>query len=216
MPNILTHMKKVDVYNFDGKKVTTIALNAAVFDVDGSDAMIHQVYVAQAANRRNGHAHTKIRSDVRGGGKKPWRQKGTGNARTGSIRNPLWKGGGVIFGPTKDKNYTKDINIKVKKKAIALALTKKAQADKIRVVESLTMDAVKTKPMAALLQAMGVDASAVVAFAPQEAASYKAARNIARVLPLEAEKLNVYDVMNAQYIVLSLETLKQLDAKYAA
>ncbi len=209
-------MKKIDVYNLEGKKVATVDLNAAVFDVKGSDAMIHQVYVSQAANRRSGHAHTKIRSEVRGGGKKPWRQKGTGNARTGSIRNPLWKGGGVIFGPTKERNYTKDINSKVKKKAIALALTKKAHADKIRVVDSFVMEDVKTKPMAALLHTMGVDASAVVAFAPKEAASYKAVRNIARVVPMEAEKLNVYDVMNAQYVVLSLDTLKQLDAKYAA
>ncbi len=207
-------MKKIDVYNLEGKKVATTDLNAAVFDVQGSDAIIHHVYVAQAANRRSGHAHTKIRSEVRGGGRKPWRQKGTGNARTGSIRNPLWKGGGVIFGPTKDKNYTQDINSKVKKKAIALALTKKAQADKIRVVESLVMEDVKTKPMAALLRAMGVDASAVVALAPQETESYKAVRNIARVVPMEAEKLNVYDVMNAQYLVLSLDALKQLDAKY--
>lgn len=196
--------------------MSTVTLSDAVFAAEGSDALVHQVYVAQAANRRNGHAHTKIRSEVSGGGKKPWRQKGTGNARTGSIRNPLWKGGGIIFGPTKDKNYGKNINAKMKKQALALALTKKAQSGNVRVVESFVMDAIKTKPMAALLRTMGVSGGAVVTLAQRETDSYKAARNIANVVPMETEKLNVYDVMNARYVVLSVDALKQLDAKYAA
>ena len=94
-------MKKVDIYNLEGKKVASMDLNDQVFGLERNDALVHQVYVAQSANRRSGSAHTKIRSDVQGGGKKPWKQKGTGNARTGSIRNPLWRGGGIIFGPMK-------------------------------------------------------------------------------------------------------------------
>jgi large subunit ribosomal protein L4 len=207
-------MKKIDVYNIEGKKVSDVALNDKVFGIEKNDALVHQVYVAQSANRRSGSAHTKIRSDVRGGGKKPWKQKGTGNARTGSIRNPLWRGGGVIFGPLKGKNYTQSINEKMKQKALLIALSEKARNEKIRIVENLALEQPKTKVIAGFLSTVGITKSTLIALAKNESDTYKASRNIDRVTALEAEKLNVFDVMNAEYLVVSKETLKQLDTKY--
>lgn len=208
-------MKKIDVYNIEGKKVSDIVLNDKIFGLDRNDALVHQVYVAQSANRRVGSAHTKIRSEVSGGGKKPWKQKGTGNARTGSIRNPLWRGGGIIFGPMKDKNYTQSINDKMKKKALLVALSEKARSEKIRIVEDLVIEQPKTKVIAGLLTNLGITKSALIALAKNESDTYKASRNINRVTALETDKLNVFDVMNTEYLVVSKETLKQLDAKYA-
>lgn len=207
-------MKKIDVYNIEGKKVSDVALNDKVFGIEKNDALVHQVYVAQSANRRSGSAHTKIRSDVRGGGKKPWKQKGTGNARTGSIRNPLWRGGGVIFGPLKGKNYTQSINEKMKQKALLIALSEKVRNEKIRIVEDLALEQPKTKVIAGFLSTVGITKSTLIALAKNESGTYKASRNIDRVTALEAEKLNVFDVMNAEYLVVSKETLKQLDTKY--
>ena len=208
-------MKKIDVYNIEGKKVSDVVLNERVFGIEKNDALVHQVYVAQSANRRSGSAHTKIRSDVSGGGKKPWKQKGTGNARTGSIRNPLWRGGGIIFGPLKGKNYTQSINDKMKQKALLIALSEKARSEKIRVVDDLIVEEPKTKIVAGLLSTIGISKSTLIALAKTESGTYKASRNIDRVTVLESEKLNVYDVMNTEYLIVSMETLKQLDAKYA-
>lgn len=208
-------MKKVDIYNLEGKKVASMDLNDQVFGLERNDALVHQVYVAQSANRRSGSAHTKIRSDVQGGGKKPWKQKGTGNARTGSIRNPLWRGGGIIFGPMKDKNYTKGINVKMKRKALLVALSQKAAADKIRVIDTLTMDAPKTKMIAGMFKNIGIDKSVLVGLGGDENNTYKAVRNIAKTNVIETEKLNVYELLNAEYLVLSKESLEQLNNKYA-
>ncbi len=207
-------MKKVDVYNIEGKKVADVALSEGVFGLEANDALVHQVYVAQAANRRSGGAHTKIRSDVRGGGRKPWRQKGTGNARAGSIRSPLWRGGGVTFGPLKEKNYTKSINVKMKRKALLIALSEKARNGKIVVVDSLVIKEPKTKVVAAFLDNAKMYTSTLFGLATQESDTYKAVRNIEKASSLETQKLNVYDVMNADSIVLSQESLKELEGKY--
>lgn len=209
-------MKKVDVYNIEGKKIADTALSDVVFGVESNDALVHQVYVAQAANRRSGSAHTKIRSDVRGGGRKPWKQKGTGNARTGSIRNPIWRGGGTIFGPLKENNYTKSINIKMKKKALVTALSDKVRSDKIRVIDSLHLKDVKTKVIVGMINGIGIDKSTLIGFSTEETGNHIAARNIENVSAIETDKLNVYDVLNAEYVVLSKDSLKQLEAKYAA
>lgn len=210
-------MKKIDVYNIEGKKIADVSLNEAVFGVEKNDALVHQVYVAQAANRRSGSAHTKIRSDVRGGGRKPWKQKGTGNARTGSIRNPIWRGGGITFGPLKNRNFTKKINVKMKQKALLAALSDKVRADKVRVVDSLKLEDKKTKVIVGMVNGIGInEKSAIIGFSPEEAGGHIAARNITKVNALETDQLNVYDVLNAEYLVLSKDSLKQLEAKYAA
>lgn len=209
-------MKKVDIYNIEGKKVADVKLSEVVFGVDSNDALVHQVYVAQAANRRSGSAHTKIRSDVRGGGRKPWKQKGTGNARTGSIRNPIWRGGGTIFGPLKGNNYGKSINIKMKQKALLTALSEKARNEKIYVIDSLKLKEVKTKAVAGMIDGIGIEKTALIGFAVEEAGNHIAARNIEKISAIETDKLNVYDILNAEYLVLSKDSLKQLEAKYAA
>ncbi len=209
-------MKKLDVYNIEGKKVSDISLNEAVFGLESNDALVHHVYVAQAANRRSGSAHTKIRSDVRGGGRKPWKQKGTGNARTGSIRNPIWRGGGTIFGPLKGNNYSKKINAKMKRKALLTALSEKVRSEKVRVVDSLQLEDKKTKTIAGMLAGMDVQKSALIGFSLKEAGNHIAARNIDRVQTIETAQLNVYDVLNAEYLIVSEDSLKQIEAKYAA
>ncbi len=207
-------MKKVDIYNLEGNKVSDMELNDSVFGVERNNALVHQVYVAQAANRRSGSAHAKIRSDVRGGGKKPWKQKGTGNARAGSIRSPLWRGGGVTFGPLKGKNYAKNINEKMKRKALLIALSEKARMDKIFVIDSLKMDELKTKIVFSMIKNIGIEKNMLFGLAISESDTYKATRNVEKAKTIETEKLNVYDVMNAEYLVLSAESLNQIEKKY--
>ncbi len=209
-------MIKLDVYNIEGKKESDIELNDTVFGVEKNDALVHQVYVAQAANRRSGSAHTKSRSDRRGGGKKPWKQKGTGNARTGSIRNPIWRGGGVTFGPLNTRNFKKSINAKMKRKALLVALSEKVRGDKIRIVDSLNVADNKTKVVANMIAGMGLDKSIVIGFSIDESGSYIAARNINKVNAMETGQLNVFDLLNSEYLVLSKDSIKQLTNKYTA
>jgi len=209
-------MKKVDVYNIDGEKSGDVSLDEAVFGVATNDVLVHQVYVAQAANRRGGSAHTKIRSERRGGGKKPWKQKGTGNARTGSIRNPIWRGGGITFGPLKNRNFKKSINEKMKRKALIIALSDKVRGDKIRVIDSLNVADHKTKVVANMITKMEIDKSMIIGFSGDESDSYIAARNVARVNAMATNQLNVYDILNAEYLILSKDSVKQLTDKYTA
>ncbi len=209
-------MIKLDVYNIEGKKESDIELNDTVFGVEKNDALVHQVYVAQAANRRSGSAHTKSRSDRRGGGKKPWKQKGTGNARTGSIRNPIWRGGGVTFGPLNTRNFKKSINAKMKRKALLVALSEKVRGDKVRVVDSLNVADNKTKVIANMITNMNIDKSMIIGFSVNESGSYIAARNINKVNAMETGQLNVFDLLNSEYLVLSKDSIKQLTNKYTA
>lgn len=208
-------MKKVDVYNIEGKKVSDFDLNDAVFACEKNNALVHQVYVAQAANRRSGSAHTKGRSDVRGGGRKPWKQKGTGNARTGSIRNPIWRGGGITFGPLKTNSYTKAINVKMKKKALLVALAEKIKQDKVIVVDSFALEDKKTKIISNFLKSMKITQSALFGFSIEEKGVYIAARNIEKVKTIETNQLNVYDILNAEYLIVSVDSMKQLESKYS-
>ncbi len=209
-------MTKIDIYNLEGKKAGDITLDEGVFGIEANNALLHQVYVAQAANRRSGSAHTKIRSDRRGGCKKPWKQKGTGNARTGSIRNPIWRGGGITFGPLKNRNFKKSINEKMKQKALLIAISEKARGDKIRIIESLDVTDKKTKVVAGMLSEMGLYKSMVMGFSAKEAGNYIAARNITKVNAMETNQLNVYDVLNAEYLILSKDSVDQLVNKYTA
>ena len=209
-------MTKLDVYNIEGKKDGNIEISDAVFGVEKNDALVHQVYVAQAANRRSGSAHTKTRSQRRGGGKKPWKQKGTGNARTGSIRNPIWRGGGVTFGPLNTRNFKKSINTKMKRKALLIALSEKVRGDKVRVVDSLNVADNKTKIVSNMIDGIGIDKSMVIGFSADESGSHVAARNIDKVNAVETNQLNVFDVLNSDYLILSKDSVEQLTNKYTA
>lgn len=207
-------MIKVDVYNLEGKVTGDISLPKEVFGLESNNNLVHQVYVAQAANRRSGSSHTKTRSEKRGGGKKPWKQKGTGNARTGSIRNPIWKGGGTIFGPSKNMNFFKSVNTKMRKKALLIALSEKVKSEKIKVVESLNLSEKKTKVFAEMLKNMDLNKSILVNFGKEEVGNYKAARNINKVNTMEVDQLNVFDLMNSEYLVLSKDSIKQIKDRY--
>ncbi len=203
-------MTKVAVYNIEGKKTGDIELPQELFGVDVNDNLLHQVYVALAANKRSGSANTKVRSEVRGGGKKPWKQKGTGNARTGSIRNPIWRGGGIIFGPLKSRNYSKDTNAKMRRKALLGALSRKAAAGKVVVVEDLALSEPKTKTVAAFMRSVSIASRTLFGLSKTERSTYLAARNIERVHATEVEKLNAMAVMDSDVIVLSRSGIESM------
>ncbi len=207
-------MIKIDVYNLKGKVTGNVSLPEEIFGLESNNDLVHQVYVAQSANRRSGTSHTKTRGDKRGGGKKPWKQKGTGNARTGSIRNPIWKGGGTIFGPSKDMNFTKTVNAKMRRKALLITLSEKAKSDKIKVVESLNLEEKKTKFFVEMVKGLNLNKSALLGFGKEEKNSYRAARNIEKVRTLEVEQLNVFDLMNSEYLVISQDSIEQIKGKY--
>ncbi len=204
----------VALYNTEGKKSGEIALPDSLFGLPSNSSLVHQVYVAQSANRRSGSAQTKIRSEVRGGGKKPWKQKGTGNARTGSIRNPIWRGGGTIFGRSKNQNFTKDINAKMRRKALLTVLSEKARAQKVVVCETLELPEVKTKIAQSMLQNCGVDKSCIVGLGEGEAKTYRALRNIPKTNTIEATKFNVKDVLDKEYVVISQRALEQMEKHF--
>src|SRR4030043_2251904 len=142
---------KVNIYSQQGKKIDEIVLPKEIFDIKVNSDLIHQTLVSQMANRRRVIAHTKDRSEVRGGGRKPWRQKGTGRARHGSIRSPLWIGGGVTFGPRKDRSYTQKVNKKMKRKALYMGLTDKVKENCLGIVDKLELPEIKTKKLANIL-----------------------------------------------------------------
>jgi len=208
-------MSKVALHNLEGKNVGEVNLSAVIFDVPFNESLVHQVYVAQCANKRSGSAHTKVRSDVRGGGKKPWKQKGTGNARTGSIRNPIWRGGGTIFGPSKDRNYTKNINAKMKRGALYAVLSQKLRDGKLIAYESLVLPEVKTVQASKLLTATGVSSSAVIGLSQDEGATYKAMRNIPKMQAYEVTKLNVKDLLEKEFLVLSQSSIDEMQKHFS-
>lgn len=207
-------MSKITVYNLEGKKVEDLELPKNVFGASKNDALLHQVYVAQAGNQRVAIAHTKDRSEVAGSGKKPWQQKGTGNARVGQIRNPIWRGGGVTFGPTKDRNFKRKINDKMKKKATIIALSEKARSGKLIVIDELKLKEKKTKEFAMALEKLKIKGKTLVALAQSEKEIYLYSRNIVGINPIPTGNLNVLDILNNKYLILSKESIKFLESKY--
>ncbi len=207
-------MIKFPVYNLKGEKVKDIELSEEVFGLKKNDALLHQVYVSQYANRRTVLAHTQDRAERAGSGRKPWRQKGTGRARVGSVRSPIWRKGGIIFGPTKDRNFTKDVPKKMKQKALALALSGKLADKELFLVESLALKEAKTKLMSEALKKLKIRGSALIGFSEKEKESKRASRNLPKVSNIDAKNLNVFDVLNSKHLVLSEEGVKVLENKY--
>ncbi len=200
----------VKLYNQSGEEAGIIDLPAVVFGLKWNADLVHQVVVGQAANRRRGTAHTKFRGEVRGGGKKPWRQKGTGRARHGSIRSPIWTGGGVTHGPRTEKNYTQKINKKMAKKALYTMLSAKARDGEIIVVDDFTFPQAKTKVAASFLTALarndGLDrmkkGNGVLVALPEKAITVKRAfRNIPSAGVDEVRNLTAYEVAQYKYIL---------------
>lgn len=205
---------KISVHNLSGKKVEDMNLSESIFNVPVNNALLHQVYVAQSANRRQVSAHAKDRSETAGSGKKPWAQKGTGRARTGAARNPIWRGGGAIFGPTKDRNFKKKINDKMRKKALLITLSEKVRSKNFMVVDELRLKEQKTKEFAKALKNLKIKGSTLIGLSDPEKDIYLCSRNIPKVDPISIKQLNVFDVLNHKYLILSKESVKFLEEKY--
>jgi large subunit ribosomal protein L4 len=207
-------MAKVKIYNLEGKEKEVLEVSDAVFGLAKNDDLVHQVFVSQYANRRHVIADTKTRGERAGSGIKPWKQKGTGRARVGSSRTPTWRGGGVAFGPTNDRNFKKKINKKVNNKAIALVLTGKLKDSELIVLEKIEAKENKTKAMAAILKSLNVKGRMLIAFSEKEKDIKLASRNIEKVQNISIKQLNVYDMLNNKNLILSKDSVKYLEEKY--
>jgi len=208
-------MIKFPVHNLKGEKVKDIELSENIFGVKRNDALLHQVFVSQYANRRQVLAHTKDRAERAGSGIKPWRQKGTGRARVGSVRTPVWRKGGIVFGPTKDRNFKKDVPKKMGRKALAVALSGKASDKELFLLENLPMKEVKTKLMSDAMKNLRIKGSVLIGFSEKERGAKRTTRNLPRVTNIDAKNLNVFDVLNSKNLVLSEESIKILENKYS-
>jgi len=203
-------MPKVAVYNMQGTQVGEMELNADVFGIAVNKAVLHSAVVLQMASLRRGTSSTKLRGEVRGGGRKPWRQKGTGRARAGSSRSPLWRGGGVLFGP-KPRSYDFSLPKKVRRLALKSALSDKVQNGKLIVLEDLQFEAPKTKQITGLLEALKVSDKALVVTGEINEVVEKSARNIPGVGALDASGLNVYDILNHDTLVVTRDAVAKVE-----
>ena len=231
-------MKEISVYNTNGEVVGKEKLSDKVFGIAIKPRLVQQVIVAMNANRRQILAHTKTRGEVRGGGRKPWKQKHTGRARHGSIRSPIWVGGGIVFGPRKDRNYHQKINKKVAKKALLMALSDKVANDKLVLLDSLKLDQIKTKEALTILRNLQLRVKIAAAKDRKKAVDKKAVpekkkiekpkkvmllipkkdenilksfRNLDRVKPLSLENINLIDIVNYPYLVMPLASVKRIE-----
>ena len=206
-------MANVAVYNMEGKEVGTLELNDAVFGVEINEHLVHLAVVRQLANKRQGTQKAKTRSEVSGGGRKPWRQKGTGHARQGSIRAPQWTGGGVVFAPV-PRDYEVKMNKKEKRAALKSALTSKVQDNKLVVVDSLALAEVKTKEMQRVLTNLKAE-KALVITAADDKNVVLSTRNIADVQTATVNTMNVYDVMKHNTVVVTKDAVASIEEVYA-
>ena len=207
-------MPKVNTYDIKGKKVSEIELADNIFAVEVSTSSMHQVIVAQLANKRQGTQSALTRAEVSGGGKKPWRQKGTGRARVGSSRNPVWKHGGVAFAP-KPRDYSKNVNKKVRKLAIKSALTSKMTDKQIYVLEDLNIAAPKTKEMIEVLKALKIDGKALIVTKDVDEKVVRASSNIKGVITTISTSMNVYDIMNHDSLILTRSAVESIQEVFA-
>ena len=206
-------MASVAVYNMEGKEVGTIELNDAVFGVKVNEHLVHMAVVQHLANKRQGTQKAKTRGEVSGGGRKPWKQKGTGHARQGSTRSPQWTGGGMVFAPV-PRDYTFKINKKEKRAALKSALTSKVQDSRLVVVDELKFDQIKTKDFVAVMNNLKVEKGLVV-IAGNDANVVLSARNIPTVDTVQADMINVYDIMKAKTVVLTKDAVAKIEEVYA-
>jgi large subunit ribosomal protein L4 len=211
---------RADVYNFKNEKVGEIEAPESVFGVKWNPLLVKQALLAQLANRRRPWAHAKTRGEVRGGGKKPWRQKGTGRARHGSIRSPIWIGGGKAHGPRKDRDYSQKLNKKMKRLALLSVISKKFKDGEVKIMEDLGLSQPKTKLMAANLKSLLGEKrlkKADMLFVPSSDNKniYRASRNLVKAKVLDPESLNVYDLLNYKRILLDQKAVAAIAKHYA-
>ncbi len=206
-------MAKVNVYNIEGKEVGTIELNDAIFGVEVNEHLMHMAVVQQLANKRQGTQKAKTRSEVSGGGRKPWRQKGTGHARQGSTRSPQWTGGGVVFAPT-PRDYSFKLNKKEKRAALKSALTSVVEAKKFIVIDDMKFEEIKTKNFQAMLDSLSV-AKALVVVEEGNKNAVLSARNIADVKTAGTNTINVYDILKYNTVIASKAAVEAIEEVYA-
>ena len=206
-------MANVSVYNMEGKEVGKIDLNDAIFGVEVNEHLVHMAVLQQLADNRQGTQKAKTRSEVSGGGRKPWRQKGTGHARQGSIRAPQWKGGGVVFAPV-PRDYSFKMKKKEKRAALKSALTDKVQNNNIVVVDELKFDEIKTKRFAEVMNNLKATRKALVVLADNDQNVVLSARNLAEANTTLTNTLNVYDIVNARTLVLTKDAVAKIEEVY--
>ena len=208
-------MATANCYEHDGREAGTVDLPASLFASEVNEAVVHQAVVAYLANQRQGTAQTKERSDVRGGGAKPYRQKGTGRARAGTIRSPIWRGGGTVFGPHPRK-YTQSLPRKMRRLALCSSLTTRAANGDVLVVKELKFDEPKTKQFAGILKNMNVEGKTLVVLEGANVATIKSARNIPGVRVTLADMVTTYDVVWADKIVVTSDAVKKMEEVFAS
>ncbi|MDE6579662.1 MAG: 50S ribosomal protein L4 [Ruminiclostridium sp.] len=207
-------MSKVSVYDMNGNAVSELELNDAVFGIEPSEYAMHQAVVNYLANQRHGTQSTLTRTEVSGGGRKPWRQKGTGHARQGSTRSPQWRHGGVALGP-KPRSYSYTLNKKVKRLALLSALSSKAQENEVVVVDNIKVDGYKTKTIVNMLKALGVEGKALIVLDGVDGQVIKSAANIPGVKTTQVNTLNVYDILNYDKFVVVKNAVTKIEEVYA-
>ena len=207
-------MPNVAVLDMQGKKVGTIDLADAIFGIEPNTSVMHQMVVSYLTSQRQGTQSALTRSEVSGGGKKPWRQKGTGRARQGSTRAPQWTHGGIVFAP-KPRNYRFSVNKKVKRLALKSALSSKAAAEEIIVIDSITMDEYKTKTMVSMLKAVGAEGKALIVLPEVNNFVIASASNIEGVKTAQVNTINVYDLLNADKLIIAKDAVAKIEEVYA-
>jgi len=208
-------MLKIKVYNSEGKENGEIKLDPKVFDIEVNPVVVQQVVEAHVANKRQVLAHTKLMSEVRGGGKKPWRQKGTGRARHGSSRSPIWKGGGVTFGPRKDRNFTKKINKKVKVKALFMVLSDKFKNDKLTIIDEIKLDKRKTKDLLKIVKNIKLeDKKLVIGLEKKSINVQDSAKNIGNIKAMAVDSFNVYTLLKYENLVLTKGAIEKISKHF--
>lgn len=203
-------MPKVAVYNIQGQQTGEIELNEAVFGIEPNEAVVHEAVVLQLASLRRGTHSTKTRAEVRGGGRKPWRQKGTGRARAGTTRSPIWRKGGIVFGP-KPRDYSLAMPKKKRRLAMRSVLSAKVQGGDLIVLDQLEFGAPKTKEMVKVLENLKVEQKALVVTAEKAGFVQESARNIPGVKPLAADGINVYDVLNHTKLIITRDAIAKVE-----
>ena len=207
-------MPNVQVVDMQGKKVSSVDLADSIFGIEPNAAVMHMMVVSYLAAQRQGTQSALTRSEVSGGGRKPWRQKGTGRARQGSTRAPQWYHGGIVFAP-KPRDYRFSVNKKVRRLAMKSAFSSKAAADEIIVIDSIALDEIKTAKIAAMLSAVGSERKALIVLPSVDEKVIKSARNIEGVKTAQVNELNVYDILNADKLIIAKDALSKIEEVYA-
>lgn len=207
---------KIDVYNQNGQVQGSATLPKEIFDVKFNADLVHQITVSLSANKRQISAHAKTRSEVRGGGKKPWRQKGTGRARHGSIRSPLWKGGGVTHGPRKERIFEREVPKKMRRIALFMVLSQKLKDNQLVVLDKFDLEKGKTKEMANIIQKLPCNnENTLIALPNYDKKTFLASRNIKKISIEDARNLNVLDLLNSKYLLITKESIKTIENTFA-